>query len=166
MENIFLVGFMGSGKTYAAKKISAHFVLRHYDLDDYIEQQEKKTIRNLFEDFGERIFREKERHYLQQLLQEENIVLACGGGTPCFFDNMELMNAAGITVWLNESEDEIFDRLRHEKTNRPLIANKNDEELKQFITDNIRDRKPFYQQAKIHVANVDEVFKALTELSI
>ena len=139
---------MGAGKTTVgrllAKKINYSFI----DIDCFIENRYHKTISKIFEEVGETGFREIERRALLEISNYENVVVSTGGGLPCFFDNMEVMNQTGITIYLRENIDELTGRLNSNKHNRPLIKEKNPEELQNFIETNIKNREPFYTQAK------------------
>lgn len=146
---VFLIGFMGSGKTHWgsiwAKKHSLQFI----DLDALIEQQEKKTIADIFELNGEDYFREKENKILKTFAEIDNSIIACGGGTPCFNDNMKWMNEHGTTVYLQSTPQEILDRVLEEQEKRPLIKKLNLAELQFFIEQKLKEREPFYKTANI-----------------
>jgi shikimate kinase len=121
---IFLIGFMGSGKSSMGAAISSDLGLRFIDLDKAIESKFGKDIPAIFATDGEKHFRELEQQTLQELLEEDDYVMACGGGTPCFFDNMDRMNEAGVTIYLKMSTDVLADRLQTETETRPLLAGK------------------------------------------
>jgi len=158
---IFLIGFMGSGKTYHANKLAFRLNMPCYDLDQVIEVEEGKTIVAIFEKFSESGFRDIEKRVLRKLVEDINVlpeksaVIACGGGTPCFHDNMRYMNDRGVTVWLNPPPDTIFERLIREKENRPLISGKNNIELKKFIGIKLEERKSCYEKARIEIQESD-----------
>lgn len=140
---------MGSGKTYWAQRLSEALLMEWIDLDAQIEKTVEMSVKDIFETYGELYFREKERDTLRQLGSlSENLIVATGGGTPCFFHNMQWMNENGITFWLNVSIDTLYKRLKTEIEQRPLLHKLNKEELKQFLTAKNEERKPFYQQAK------------------
>ena len=149
MEAItYLVGFMGSGKTYTGQKMAeasgAHFI----DLDAFIEQGEGRSIAELFADLGESGFRVLEREYLHRTIALPTpLVVATGGGAPCFFDNMDWMNAHGRTIWLNVPVSVLVERLKPEKAQRPLIAEVADEDLEGFIREKLMGRGAFYGMA-------------------
>lgn len=149
MQRIFLIGYMGSGKTTIGKNLSKAMGLQFIDLDLFIEGRHRKTVGELFAERGETAFREIEHRTLEEIAGFENIIISTGGGAPCFFDNMELMNRLGTTVYLKVSEAELADRLIHIKQNRPLIKDKNREELEMFISESLRKREDFYNQAKL-----------------
>ena len=143
---------MGAGKTTLGKAFARALGLTFVDLDWYIEERYHKTIRQLFTERGEDGFRELEKRMLHEVGDFENVVISVGGGTPCFFDNVEYMNRVGETVFLDVAVDVLFRRLKVAKQQRPLLAEKNDEELMAFIVDALQNRLPFYTQAK-HVFN-------------
>ncbi len=147
---IFLLGFMGSGKSTIGKSLAITLGYNFIDLDHYIENQEGRSVSEIFAAKGEDHFRELETRYLKELaLSEANTVLSLGGGTPCFNNNMKLANSLGITVYLQTGNDELYDRLKDQTANRPLLSGKNEEELKGFITGKVHEREPFYNQSKI-----------------
>ncbi len=148
MQRIFLIGYMGSGKTTIGKSLSKAMNLQFIDLDLFIENRHRKTVGQLFAEKGEMVFREIEHRALEEIAGFEDIIISTGGGAPCFFDNMDLMNRLGMTIYLKVSESELAERLIHLKHNRPLIKDKNLEELKIFISESLRKREPFYNQAK------------------
>ena len=143
---------MGAGKTTLGKAFARALGLTFVDLDWYIEERYHKTIRQIFTERGEDGFRELEKRMLHEVGDFENVVISVGGGTPCFFDNVEYMNRVGETVFLDVAVDVLFRRLKVAKQQRPLLAEKNDEELMAFIVDALQNRLPFYTQAK-HVFN-------------
>lgn len=148
MPPIFLIGYMGSGKTTLGRGVESRAHVSFIDLDDYIEEREGMTVSEIFNARGEDGFRKAERECLAELAAKENLLVACGGGTPCFFDNMEVMNNSGTTVWLDASVDKLHARLAEARSKRPLIAGKNDDELREFIVDSLEKRRPFYSRAK------------------
>lgn len=148
MTRIFLIGYMGAGKTTLGKAFARETGLTFIDLDWYMEERLHKTISELFAERSENGFRELERKMLHEVSDFENVIISTGGGTPCFFDNLEYMNQHGDTVFLDVSEKVLFQRLRVAKQQRPLLAQKNDEELKAFIKQALQERMPIYSQAK------------------
>ncbi|HVX49764.1 MAG TPA: shikimate kinase [Chitinophagaceae bacterium] len=145
---IFLIGMMGSGKSYWAKKLSKKLKCGGYDLDNVVEINEEKTIAEMFEEDGEAYFREAEAKVLRWFGQKKSFVLATGGGTPCFNDNMAWMNKNGITVWLDEPIEVLVQRLNPEKSHRPLISNLPGDALAGFLAAKRSERSPFYSQAQ------------------
>lgn len=156
MTRIFLIGYMGAGKTTLGKAFARCMGLTFIDLDWYIEERFHKTVRQIFAERSEEGFRELEKRMLHEVADFEDVVIATGGGTPCFFDNVEYMNQKGETVFLDVSQEVLFRRLKVAKQQRPLLAQKNDEELKAFIADALGKRLPHYSKAK-HVFRADEL---------
>ena len=152
-EKIFLVGMMGSGKSYWTKKIAKWIKSAGYDLDHLIEMNEEKTISEIFAEDGEEQFRKMEAKILRWFKEKKKYVLATGGGTPCFQDNMAWMKKEGIVIWLDESVEVIVKRLIDEKAHRPLIANLNEEELTKFIQGKLIERHSFYSQANYRLSS-------------
>jgi len=159
---IFLIGFMGSGKTHWGKLLSAKLHLPFRDLDTLIVQKEQKSIADVFSEKGEEYFRYQEKQTLEELInEEESFVLSCGGGTPCFFNNIELMKKSGKVLWLNTSIDVLKERLLKERMSRPLIRDVSEEELRRYIVRKLTERKLYYEQAD---AMVNEESITLEEL--
>ena len=148
MIRIFLIGYMGAGKTTLGRALSREMQVSFIDLDWYIEERFHKTVRQLFEERGEDGFREIEKKMLHEVAEFENVIVATGGGTPCFFDNMDYMNACGDAVFLDVDKDVLFRRLRIAKQQRPLLAEKTDDELRAFIDMALEKRLPYYRKAR------------------
>lgn len=146
---IFLVGYMGCGKSTIGRKLAELMGISFVDLDKYIEEHYFKSVPAIFAEEGEKGFREKERTALLEVSQFENVVVGTGGGAPCFFDNMEVMNDHGITVYISPDTDTLAMRLIKSKTERPLIAGKSRDELIRFIDEALTRRAPFYEKARI-----------------
>jgi shikimate kinase len=149
MKRIFIVGYMGSGKTTIGKRLAESLSLSFVDLDAYIENKYRKTVPALFAEKGEDGFREIESLSLREVAEFEDVVISTGGGTPCFFDNMEVMNRAGVTIYLKTDPEDIALHLQESKTVRPLIAGKTEEELVPFITEHLARRECYYRKAQI-----------------
>ena len=149
MQNIFLIGYMGAGKTTIGKQIANCLDWQFIDMDLFIESRYHKTVPSLFVEKGEETFRDIERNVLQEIAQFENTVIATGGGAPCFFDNMDVMNRTGITVYLKTPVSELVQRLLVCKQERPLIKDKNREELTRYIADHLEKRETWYKRAAI-----------------
>lgn len=147
MRPVFLIGFMGCGKSTLGRALSERSALGFIDLDSLIEERCGMSVSRIFALHGEARFRAIERQALADVAATENVVVACGGGTPCFFDNMSLMTRSGLTVWLEASHLTLMRRLRAAAAERPLIAGKNDAELSEFIAGSLRKRAPHYSQA-------------------
>ena len=148
MIRIFLTGYMGAGKTTLGKAFARELNVPFIDLDWYIEERFHKSIRELFAERGEASFRELERSMLHEVSEFEDVIVSTGGGTPCFFDNMEYMNGCGQTVFLDVHPDILFRRLRVAKQQRPILQGKTDEDLRTFIVEALDKREPFYSQAR------------------
>lgn len=133
MERIFLIGFMGSGKTTLGKALAQKLGVDFIDLDLYIETRYHKTVREIFAESGEERFRQIEKSLLHEVADFENVIIAAGGGTPCFFDNIDYMNGHGTCVYLKASVEELCKRLAGGRESRPLLRGKSDEELRLFI---------------------------------
>jgi shikimate kinase len=149
MGLIFLIGFMGCGKTTLGRKLAARLGYDFIDLDHAFEAQEGMTIAEYFSKFGEDSFREKESTILKQTAYPQHAVISTGGGLPCFFDNMQWMNAHGKTVYIKLSPKTLADRLEHEKHKRPVLNGRNEQELVLFIEERLKDRDRFYNKASI-----------------
>ncbi|MFT3824622.1 MAG: shikimate kinase [Chitinophagaceae bacterium] len=147
---IFLIGFMGSGKTHWGKQLAHRLQLPFYDLDEVIVQQEQRSVTQIFAEEGEERFRILEKQMLEKLVEENtSMVLSCGGGTPCFFNNIERMKKYGTVVWLNTHVDVLLARLLKEKPQRPLIKDLTDEDLRFYITRKLNERRIYYEQADV-----------------
>ena len=165
---IFLIGFMGSGKSHGAKLLSDHTGLPYVDLDDWIEGKEQRTITAIFNQSGEAYFRERESAYLKEVVSTLSAgsvfqmgtqvitgIISTGGGTPCYHENMKWMNQHVITVWLNPLSSVLIQRLLIEKASRPLLADLSESELILFVRSKLSERISFYSQAAIELQ--DEV---------
>ena len=152
-EKVFLIGLMGSGKSYWAKKMSKWIKSAGYDLDDLIEMNEEKTIAEIFSEDGEDYFRKTETKLLKWFKEKKKYVLATGGGAPCFNENMQWMKKEGIVIWLDESLEVLVQRLIKEKEHRPLIAKLNEKQLATFLEEQLTNRFSFYQQANYRVSS-------------
>lgn len=149
---IFLIGFMGSGKTHWGPQLSARVELPFFDLDKVIIEKENKTISDIFAEKGEEYFRYLEKETLEELVEKnEKFIIACGGGTPCFFNNIQYMKKQGTVIWLNTQVDILVNRLLKDKYSRPVLKDVADEELKPYILKKILSRKLYYEQADIIV---------------
>jgi len=155
-QPIFLIGFMGSGKTHWGRLMSAQLQRKFIDLDAFIEYQEQLSIPQLFEKYGEDWFREKEALALRSLIDESNILVSCGGGAPCFHDNMHFMNDTGVTIFLEASPRFLLQNILKEPEARPLLKNMNEAEMLFFIEKTLQERNSFYRQAKM-VWNAEEL---------
>lgn len=154
MKNVMLIGYMGAGKTSVGKALAKRLGLEFYDLDWYIEERYRKKICDIFAEKGEEGFRKIERLMLHEVAEFENVLLALGGGTPCFFDNMEYLNQCGTTIFLNASPETIIQHLKISHTVRPLLKDKQGQELLDHIQNQLNERMPYYTKAQYDI-NVD-----------
>ncbi len=145
---IILLGYMASGKSTISKSLGNTLGIEALDLDDYIVEKENNSIKNIFESKGEIYFRKQESFYLSELISSnKNFVLALGGGTPCYSNNIELIKSQPNSFYLKANINTLFERLRNEKENRPLVSELSDEKLKEFIAKHLFERSPYYNQA-------------------
>ena len=154
MIRIILIGYMGAGKTTVGKELAKALGVPFYDLDWYIETRMRKTVKQIFDERGEEGFRKLEYNMLHEVAEFENIILSCGGGTPCFFDNIDYLNQQGDTVYLKAEPDVLYKHLQMGKGVRPLLLNKTPDEVQSFITEQLAFREPFYAKAK-HTIDVN-----------
>jgi len=152
---IYLIGYMGCGKSTLGRRLAEKMNLQFIDMDEYIEERNFRTIPQIFTEEGEPAFRLKEQKALSELSEFAGVVIATGGGAPCFFDNIGLMNRTGITIFLNIGPDILAERLLSSKTERPLIKGKSKKELAAFIDETLQKRRPFYEQAKLQITEPD-----------
>lgn len=149
---ISLLGYMGSGKTTIGTELAAELNMEFIDLDVYLESQHDKSISDIFKSEGEIKFRKFEREALEEVLERnENIVLSLGGGTPAYYNNMELVNQHAFSIYLRLTPKELISRLTHEKSVRPLIAHLSEAEMPEFIAKHLFERRPFYEEAKFKI---------------
>jgi shikimate kinase len=149
---IFLIGFMGSGKSYWGRQLSQKLNLPFFDLDQQVINSAAKSINEIFEQDGEEYFRLLEKDTLHIISEShDSFIMACGGGAPCYFNNIEYMNQSGTTVWINSSFATLINRLEKEKEHRPLLRKMTQEQMKAFIIRKFSDRKIYYEQADVTV---------------
>jgi len=148
MKRIILIGYMGAGKTTVGRALAKDLGLQFYDLDWYIESRRHKTVPQLFSEVGEEGFRTIEHNMLHEVAEFEDVVISCGGGTPCFFDNMDYMNQQGQVVYLRCEPEVLKGHLLMGKAERPLLKGKTPEELIDFIKEQLEMREPFYSKAR------------------
>lgn len=151
VKRVFLVGFMGSGKTTIGKHLAKDMKWQFIDMDDYFEKKHECKIKEFFAKYGEAQFRIAENEVVKELATQENVVVATGGGAPCYYDNMEIMNAAGATIYINVEPRDLAKRLKNAKADRPLLADKSDEELLDYITSKLNERDGHYRKAHMTV---------------
>lgn len=152
---IFLIGFMGCGKSKLGKGLSIKINKPFIDLDDMIEAKYQMSIPQLFATYGENGFREREKEVLQKSAIAKDAIVATGGGAPCFYDNMEWMNKNGLTVFIDSPVKVLADRLINARVERPLVKGKSHKELMEFIDLKLIERRPFYEQAHVILKGVD-----------
>jgi shikimate kinase len=162
---IFLIGYMGCGKSSFGKKLSYKLGIKFIDLDNYIENSVKLNTSEIFEANGEVYFRQLEHEALIKCLEEENFVMASGGGTPCFYNNIDLMNNNGITIYLKASNELLLNRLKKSRKERPLLKGKTEEEIKNFLVSHLIRRAEHYNKAHYIIdakdANADQMVRIL-----
>ncbi len=145
---VILIGYMGAGKTTVGRALAKELGLQFYDLDWYIENRRRKKVAQIFAELGEDGFRQIEHNMLHEVAEFENVVISCGGGTPCFFDNIDYMNQQGQVVYLRCSPEVLHGHLLMGKTERPLLKGKSPDELVAFIREQLSVREPFYNKAR------------------
>ena len=160
---------MGTGKTTLGRAMAKALGTEFIDLDWYIENRFHKSISEIFAEKGEDGFRDMERRMLHEAGEFENTIISCGGGTPCFFDNMDFMNAHGTTVYLKADDNVLFRRLNIAKAKRPILADKTDDELLSFIHNSVQQREAFYNKAQHvfcsdHLESHREINESVAEL--
>lgn len=148
-QSIYLIGFMGAGKSFTARKLGEYLQLPVYDLDDLLEQRARQSITDIFTNKGEAYFRALEASVLRETSSLAPSVIACGGGTPCFHENMPWMNRAGITIYLDVPENILATRLEKEAAHRPILQSGAD--IGDIVHNKLTERRVFYEQAQVHV---------------
>jgi shikimate kinase len=152
---IFLIGFMGSGKSYTARNLSSIMNIPFVDMDKAIEEMEGKSIADIFSEKGEDYFRLQENAFLKNLPEKGDLIVATGGGTPCFFDNMDIMNQKGLTIYLNRTKEKCLEQVLKGIDKRPLLKGKSIEEVSAFYDQKMEERKPWYEKARWMVGNAE-----------
>ena len=161
---IYVLGFMGSGKTTAGKKLASHLGWSFLDLDKKIEEHSGKTIPEIFSNNGENYFRKIESGLLKSLEYPSNIVISTGGGTPCYNDNMDYMLKTGLTLYLKLTPQQLNSRLSESKGERPLIKDLDQQELQSFIEKKLADREKWYNRSDIIIEGIDPDINLLCSL--
>lgn len=172
MRRIILIGYMGAGKTTVGHALSRITGMPFYDLDWYIETRMRKKVSQLFAERGEEGFRRFEQTMLHEVAEFDEVILSCGGGTPCFFDNIDYMNRQGQVVYLKATPEVLTRHLQMGRTERPLIKGKSPEELATFINEQLAWREPFYLKARYHFdvtlldnrEKINDTIEKLTEI--
>ncbi len=156
-ERIYLVGFMGVGKTTVGKKLARQLGYHFVDLDDFFEEKFKIEIHQFFDKYDEPLFRKLEHDRLKKTFEMESVVVATGGGTPCYYSGIEEINRYGLSVFLKMSPTAIAQRLLHAKRTRPLIIGKSGESLSRYIAEKLDERLACYEMAniKVNALNID-----------
>ena len=161
---------MGAGKTTAARRLAQRLGWEVADTDDLFEAKYKISVCDFFNKYDEPLYRKLESEVLKETESLENVVISTGGGTACYFDNMDWMNQHGLTVFLRISQKAVVDRLVHAKRKRPLAEGKTEEELTAFVEQHYTERLPFYEQARITVKaedlDLDGLMKQIEELRL
>lgn len=150
-KRIYLIGFMGSGKSTFGKKLAKELDLPFIDLDKEVEIKAKCSITDIFKYLGEDTFRKMESDTLHELSDRDEFVMATGGGTPCYFNNIDFINKKGKSIYIELDVQSIYNRLSQAKNIRPTIKDKKEEELMQFIKDKLKEREPIYKQAAVTI---------------
>ena len=153
---IYLIGYMGCGKSTLGRLLASTLNLSFIDLDNFLEEKYFQKIPQIFEEEGESGFRKKEQNVLHEVSAFDDIIVATGGGAPCFFDNMEVMNNSGLCIFLDLDTASLVNRLIHAKTERPIIKGKSTDELYHFIEEMMLKRRPFYEKAR-HIIKGNEI---------
>ena len=148
MKRIILIGYMGAGKTTIGRALAKELGLDFYDLDWYIENRRLKKIPQIFEELGEEGFRKIEHNMLHEVAEFEDVIISCGGGTPCFFDNIDYMNQQAQVVYLHCTPEVLHGHLLMGRVERPLIKGKSPEELISFIKEQLATREQYYTKAR------------------
>lgn len=161
---IFLIGYMGCGKTSVGKKLAPALGYNFFDLDEAFEQHNQTTITNFFIQYGEAKFRIEEQKLLHSLKEKDHLVIGTGGGTPCYQDNMKWMKNNGLTIYLKMDIKSLLLRLNNSKHDRPLLLNKTEKEIEQFVYNSLQQRIMYYEQADIIIKGENLKIAALKEI--
>lgn len=149
MKPIYLLGYMGCGKTTLGRALAKELGAQFIDLDFYIEQRFRRKVSELFAERGEEGFRRLEANMLRETEGLENVVVSCGGGTPCYYDNMAFIKQNGFSIWLFAGMECTLRRLQMGRNRRPLVEGKSEDELREFIGRHLAEREPYYSQADL-----------------
>jgi len=152
---IFLIGFMGSGKTTLGKQLAVRLGYQFIDQDHLIEERFKMSVADIFDTYGESSFRNAEREVLMSFETSNNLVVSTGGGAPCFFDNISLMNRLGCSIYLKADPKTLVNRLQDSHNTRPLITGKSEQELLEYVSEKLLEREPFYKQATVSIQAIN-----------
>lgn len=154
MKCIILIGYMCAGKTTVGKALAKELGRTFYDLDWYVEERFHKKVPQIFAEEGEARFRDLERRMLHEVAEFENIVLSCGGGTPCHFDNMDYMNSVAETYYLKATPETLIRHIAISRGERPLLKGKSPDELREFVSAQLAEREPYYEKAQ-HIVDIN-----------
>lgn len=154
MKCIILVGYMCAGKTTVGKALAKELGRTFYDLDWYVEERFHKKVPQIFAEEGEARFRDLERRMLHEVAEFENVVLSCGGGTPCHFDNMDYMNSVAETYYLKATPETLIQHIAISRGERPLLKGKSPDELREFVSAQLAEREPYYEKAQ-HIVDIN-----------
>lgn len=149
-NRIIFIGYMGAGKTTVGRALSKDLGMPFYDLDWYIESRMRRSVKQIFDQEGEEGFRKTERNMLHEVAEFENVILSCGGGTPCFFDNMSYLNRQGQTIYLKAQPEVLYSHLKMGKVVRPLLLNKTPDQVRAFIKQLTRPTREILQPGPPH----------------
>ncbi len=163
MDRIYIVGYMGAGKTTAARRLAQRMGWEVVDTDALFEEKYKISVNDFFNKYDEPLYRKLESEVLKATENLDHVVVSTGGGTACFFDNMDWMNQHGLTVFLHISPQAAVDRVIHSRHKRPLVEGKSEEELTEFVNQHYASRLPFYEQARITAKSEDFDIERLME---
>lgn len=152
---IFLIGFMGSGKTTLGKQLAIKLGYQFIDQDSMIEERFKMSVTEIFATYGETRFREAEHEVLLSFENSNNLVVSTGGGAPCFYDNISIMNKLGFSIYLKTDPKTLAHRLKGSHNSRPLIDGKSEQELFDYVTNKLKERESFYNQATISIQSIN-----------
>ena len=170
-RKIFLIGFMGAGKSYIGRALRKKLGWKLFDLDQEIQNKSGQTINEIFQDLGENAFRNLERECLQELIKlNKDLIISTGGGAPCFFDNMKIMKDNGLTIYISKTVENLLFNLSKGVDKRPLIRGKSSKEIEDYIESKLKERNKYYRQAQFTVHDfrdedlVDTIYQKTKEL--
>jgi shikimate kinase len=164
IQRIYLIGFMGSGKSTVGKRLALRLKYSFIDMDRMIEKEAGMPVRKIFEEKGEDEFRRMEHELVVKTTKLKDVVISTGGGVPCFFDNMEIINSNGISIYLKMTSEDLLKRLRGSKYERPLISDLSTDELADYIREKLREREPYYLKSKYIIDGKDPKITEITKL--
>jgi shikimate kinase len=167
---IFLIGFMGSGKSTVGKRLAIRLKYSFIDMDGVIEKESGMPINRIFDEKGEEEFRRMEHELVQRISGMKNIVVSTGGGVPCYWNNMEIINKYGISIYLKMTAEDLLNRLKGSKYERPLIRDLSTAELAEYISEKLKEREPFYLKSKYIIdgtePDIPEIINLISEEAI